>query len=67
MDDIPDPQRVDPLKVVEMQNASGNYIVLDLGDGKYGFYEHLKAEWRGGSLYFPEIQEGRDLSLCGTI
>lgn len=43
MDDIPDPQSVDPQKVVEIQNASGNYVVLDLGDGKYGFYEHLKA------------------------
>lgn len=43
MDDIPDPQSVDPQKVVEIQNASGNYIVLDLGDGKYAFYEHLKS------------------------
>jgi murein DD-endopeptidase len=43
MDDIPDPQTVDPHKVVEMQNASGNYVVLDLGNGKYAFYEHLKS------------------------
>ena len=43
MDDIPDPPSVEPQKVVEIQNASGNYIVLDLGDGKYGFYEHLKS------------------------
>ena len=43
MDDIPDPQTVEPQKVVEMQNASGNYIVLNLGNGKYAFYEHLKS------------------------
>jgi len=43
MDDIPDPQSVEPQKVVEIQNASGNYIVLDLANGKYGFYEHLKS------------------------
>jgi murein DD-endopeptidase len=43
MDDIPDPQRVEPKKVVAMENASGNYIVLDLGNGKYAFYEHLKS------------------------
>lgn len=43
MDDIPDPQTVDPRKVVEMQNASGNYIVLALGAGKYAFYEHLES------------------------
>jgi murein DD-endopeptidase MepM/ murein hydrolase activator NlpD len=25
-----------------LQNASGNFIVLDLGSGRYAFYEHLK-------------------------
>jgi murein DD-endopeptidase len=43
MDDIPDPQIVEPHKVVEIENASGNYIVLDLENGKYAFYEHLKS------------------------
>jgi murein DD-endopeptidase len=43
MDDMPDPLTVGPMKAVEIQNASGNYIVLELGDGKYAFYEHLKA------------------------
>ena len=42
-DDVPDPQTVEPQKVVGIQNASGNYIVLDLGNGKYAFYEHLKS------------------------
>ena len=44
MDDIPDPRTVDPQKVVELQDASGNYVVLDLGNGKYAFYEHLKSK-----------------------
>lgn len=43
MDDIPDPRTVDTQKVVELQDASGNYVVLDLGDEKYAFYEHLKS------------------------
>ena len=25
-----------------LQNASGNYVSLNLGDGRYAFYEHLK-------------------------
>jgi murein DD-endopeptidase MepM/ murein hydrolase activator NlpD len=25
-----------------LQNASGNYVSLDLGNGRYAFYEHLK-------------------------
>jgi|SRR5579862_576989 len=43
MDDIPDPRKVDPQKVVGLQDASGDFVVLDLGDGKYAFYEHLKS------------------------
>jgi len=27
---------------IALENASGNYIVLDLGGGRYAFYEHLK-------------------------
>jgi hypothetical protein len=27
---------------IALQNASGNYIALDLGGGRYAFYEHLK-------------------------
>jgi murein DD-endopeptidase len=25
-----------------LENASGNYVALDLGEGRYAFYEHLK-------------------------
>ena len=27
---------------VPLQNASGNYVALDLGNGRFAFYEHLK-------------------------
>ncbi len=26
-----------------LENADGNHVVLDLGDGRYAFYAHLKA------------------------
>jgi hypothetical protein len=44
MDDIPDPPKVDPRAVSEIQNASGNYVVLRLGNSKYVFYEHLRSK-----------------------
>ncbi len=27
---------------IPLENASGNYVTLDLGDGRYAFYEHLE-------------------------
>jgi hypothetical protein len=27
---------------VPLEDAAGNYVALDLGDGRYAFYEHLK-------------------------
>lgn len=27
----------------DLENASGNYVALDLGQGRYAFYEHLKT------------------------
>ena len=27
---------------IKLEEASGNYVALDLGDGHYAFYEHLK-------------------------
>jgi hypothetical protein len=42
-DDIAEsPSIVDPPEHVSLENASGNYIALDLGGGRYAFYEHLK-------------------------
>ena len=44
MDDIPDPPKIDPRAVSETQNASGNYVVLKVGNDRYAFYEHLKSK-----------------------
>jgi Peptidase family M23 len=41
MDDISEDAMLSATKV-SLENASGNYIALDLGNGRYGFYEHLK-------------------------
>jgi murein DD-endopeptidase len=44
MDDIA--ENADPpppdAKPIPPENASGNYVALDLGDGRFAFYEHLK-------------------------
>lgn len=39
-----------------LQNASGNFVVLDLGAGRYAFYEHLKpgsVRVRAGNHVIP--------------
>jgi len=42
-DDIAEkPSIVDPPVRVALEDASGNHIALDLGNGAYAFYEHLK-------------------------
>ena len=33
---LPDPS------TINMQNVDGNHIVIDLGDGVYAFYAHLR-------------------------
>ena len=45
MDGMPEPAKVDPGKPtrVPLQDASGNYVSLDLGNGRYVFYEHLQT------------------------
>jgi murein DD-endopeptidase len=44
MDDIPDNPDVPPAGAlpVPLENASGNYVTLDLGRGQFAFYEHLQ-------------------------
>lgn len=42
MDDITEDAIISTEKRVPLENASGNYIALDLGKGRYAFYEHLK-------------------------
>ncbi|WP_266168287.1 M23 family metallopeptidase [Dyella subtropica] len=41
-DGMAEPERVSSSNKVPMENASGNFIALDLGQGRYVFYEHLK-------------------------
>jgi murein DD-endopeptidase MepM/ murein hydrolase activator NlpD len=38
LDDTPD----DTPKPVPLEIASGNYVAIDLGDGRFAFYEHLQ-------------------------
>ena len=41
-DDVPDPRARSGRARPSIGDASGNYIVLDIGGGRYAFYEHLK-------------------------
>jgi hypothetical protein len=43
-----------------LQNASGNFVVLDLGSGRYAFYEHLKT----GSL---KVRVGEHVAIGQMI
>ena len=44
--DFPESKRLSASPRHRMEDASGNFVVLDIGDGRYAFYEHL----RPGSL-----------------
>lgn len=42
-DDMPPPESVGtPQANLPLENHSGNYVILDLGDGRHAVYEHLK-------------------------
>ena len=42
-DDIPESPSLEGSRApIALENASSNYVSLDLGDGRYAFYEHLK-------------------------
>jgi Peptidase family M23 len=41
-DDVTEAETLDAIPRVSIGDASGNYVVLDLGDGRYAFYEHLQ-------------------------
>ena len=43
-DDVPDPERRGG--AVELGDATGNFVALDLGDGRTAFYEHLRRGLR---------------------
>jgi hypothetical protein len=43
VDDMPEGAKLsDATGTIALENASGNYVTLDLGQGRYAFYEHLK-------------------------
>ncbi len=50
---------------VALEKASGNYVTLDLGEGRYAFYEHLKS----GSVKVKagaRVKSGQILGLLGN-
>ncbi|HEU4565441.1 MAG TPA: M23 family metallopeptidase [Gemmatimonadaceae bacterium] len=46
VDGVSEPERASAAPRVEPVDAAGNYIVLDLGRGRYAFYEHLRPGLR---------------------
>lgn len=50
---------------IALENASGNYVTLDLGGGRYAFYEHLK---RGSIRVKPgdHVKKGSVLGELGN-
>lgn len=50
---------------VSLENVSGNFICLDLGDGRFAFYEHLKM----GSLHVKpgdRVSRGQVIASLGN-
>ncbi|SMF63105.1 M23 family metallopeptidase [Allosphingosinicella indica] len=41
-DDVAEPGTIAPQGVETLADATGNYIAIDIGGGRYAFYEHLK-------------------------
>ena len=41
-DDMVEPVTIDAIPKVSIGDASGNYVALDLGNGRFAFYEHLQ-------------------------
>lgn len=63
-DDMDEPTRVSESNKVAMEKASGNYVALDLGQGRYAFYEHLKP----GSIRVKagdKVKRGQVIGLLG--
>jgi murein DD-endopeptidase len=64
VDDTAEPAAVNPLVVVPIENASGNYVVLDLGRGKFAFYEHLKPG-SVGVRKGQRVRKGQTIAAIG--
>jgi hypothetical protein len=55
----------EPTVPITLDNASGNYVALDLGGGRFAFYEHLKP----GSVKIKRgdrVRSGQVLALLGA-
>ncbi len=65
-DDIPEDESISSSPgSIALENASGNYVTLDLGEGRYAFYEHLKH----GSIQVKagdRVKSGQVLGLLGN-
>lgn len=64
-DDLPDNPRPSsaPQKPVTLENASGNYVALDLGRGRFAFYEHLQH----GSVAVKAGDRVKDGQVIGRL
>jgi hypothetical protein len=45
-DGVPDPADLNGLDRVALEDATGNYVAIDIGGGRYAFYEHLSPGLR---------------------
>jgi murein DD-endopeptidase len=66
MDDIAeDPSIAGDKPPVSLENASGNFVTLDLGGGRFAFYEHLK---HGSVRVKPgeRVKRGQVIGLLGN-
>jgi murein DD-endopeptidase len=65
-DDIPEEESISTKSPpIALENASGNYVTLDLGQGRYAFYEHLKH----GSIKIKigdRVKSGQVIGLLGN-
>lgn len=62
-DDVPDPDKITSAVRVPIGDATGNYITLDIGGGRYAFYEHLR---RGLAVRVGDrVRRGQRLGALG--
>jgi murein DD-endopeptidase len=64
-DDITEAPTLESPAPIPLENVSGNYVALDLGGGRFAFYEHLKH----GSLRVKRgdrLKRGQVLGLLGN-
>jgi hypothetical protein len=45
-DGVPDPADLNGVDRVALEDATGNYVAIDIGGGRYAFYEHLSPGLR---------------------